>query len=151
MIIWLLLLYCALPIALAIIESKEFKSKQKRIRNKAWVILILVVLMQALQFTTSYMQESDNKNINDSLGVLHRTETSMGVKIDNLLTTHTNDSIFRDALTRTIDSTKQLIKKSNLIYKNGKLVPQIIKSQFNLPNARFNAPVQQGNGNTQNN
>lgn len=151
MIIWLLLLYCALPIALAIIESKEFKSKQKRIRNKAWVILILVVLMQALQFTTSYMQESDNKNINDSLGVLHRTENSMGVKIDNLLTTHTNDSIFRDVLTRTIDSTNQLIKKSNLIYKNGKLVPQIIKSQFNLPNARFNAPVQQGNGNTQNN
>jgi len=151
MIIWVLLLSCILAVALWVLEKDDLKSKEKKIKNKAFAVLIIVILIEGLQFTTSYIQQSDNSNINDSLGILHRTETLMGVKIDNLLSTQNNDSISREALTKTLDSTNLLIKKSNLIYKNGKLVPEVINSQFNLPNAKFNAPVQQGNHDTQNN
>jgi len=151
MIIWLLLLFCASPVALAIIEGKNFKSKNKKIRNKAWIIFFIITFMQALQFTTSYIQETNNNNINDSLSLLHTNDSLMGEKIDNLLVTHKTDSISLIVLTDTLASTNELIKKSNLIYKNGKLVPKVVNSQFNLPNPVFNAPAQLGNGNTQNN
>lgn len=158
MIIWLLFLFCASPIALAIIEGKDFKSKDKKIRNKAWVIFGVIIFMQALQFSTSYIQESENHNINDSLGRLNTNNYLIGEKMNNLLITHENDSSSLAAIKKSLDSSKGsldstilLIKESNLIYKNGKLIPKVINSQFYLPNAKFNAPVQQGNGNTQDN
>ena len=72
-------------------------------------------------------------------------------KINNLLITHKDDSSSLAVIKSSLDSTNQLIKKSNLIYKNGELVPKMVGYQFNLPNAKFNAPVQQGDHNTQTN
>lgn len=151
MIIWLLVLFCASPVAIAIFEGKGFKSNDKKRRNKAWVIIIVIIFMQALQFTTSYIQENENDTITYSLDSLNRRNHSMEEKINNLIVTHKKDSSSLAEIKQSLDSTNQLIEKSNLIYKNGKLVQRVVKSEFNLPSAKFNAPAQFGNGNTQNN
>lgn len=58
-----------------------------------------------------------------------------------------------DSANKAISEIMSAIHRAGYRYDsvNTRLVPQNINSQFNIPNARFNAPVQVGNGNTQKN
>lgn len=151
MIYLLLFFLCAAPITVALLEGKDFKSKDKGRKKKALWILAVIIFTQSAQFATSLIQENENSELIDSVGVSNRRNAVIEENVNQLLINHNNDSIALAVISSSLDSVNELIKESNLIYKNGKLVPKIIESQFYLPAAKFNAPVQQGNGNTQEN
>jgi competence protein ComGC len=112
-----------------------------------WAILaiILIIMVQNANYKVAVAQQSDNKALVDTIKSLQAINISIKSKLEST----SNQLEMQGNILKDIRTAMQ---KSNFRYDSINLrIVSIAKSQFYMPHSTFNAPVQQGNGNTQNN